>query len=226
MNAEPDLVLVGHGSRDPRAGMVLRALRDAVAARLSVEVTLAWIELDTPLIGDVMRAREDPPVVVPLLLSRGTHTARDLPPGARRALGPDPILTAILLDRLREAAITPGRPLVLAATGSTDPLGTCDLLAQAEMLEAAWKAPVRPGFVTGEPSLSAATEAASAAAGESTQNRSSEPPAVVSYFLAPGRLPDSAEADTDHLGTHPALIELVLMRYHGVAPLGVTRMGL
>jgi sirohydrochlorin ferrochelatase len=217
---ETSLVLVGHGSRDPGAGAVLRNLREAVAARLApVNVTLAWIELDDPLVADVVPLTGDPAtVVVPLLLSRGTHVTRDLPTGAREPLGPDHLLTQMLMDRLREAEVAPGRPLVLAATGSTDPAGIDDVNAQAKLLEAAWGAPVRAGFVTAEPSIAAAVEQLSTAGAAA--------PAVVSYFLAPGRLPEIAGADTAHLGDHPALVELVLMRYQGVAPVGVTRMGL
>jgi sirohydrochlorin ferrochelatase len=221
--ANADLVLVGHGSRDPGQGEVLRALRDAVAAELHPRrVVLAWIELDAPLITDVAAefgTSETAPVVVPLLLSRGTHVARDLPPGARAPLGPDPLLTKILLDRIHGAGIAPGSPLVLAATGSTDPDGTADVQRQAELLQAAWDAPVSIGFVTGSPSVAEALAAASEAASAST-------PAVVSYFLAPGRLPDSAHADTEHLGSHPGLVALVLSRYRGATPLGVTRMDL
>jgi len=214
-------VLVGHGSRDPGAGEVLRGLRAAVAKQLSpLRVVLAWIELDSPLVTEVVPAGDGqrPPVVVPLLLSRGTHVARDLPAGARPPLGPDPLLTAVLLDRLHDAAITPGRPLVLAATGTTDPDGTADVQRQAELLEAAWGAAVRVGFVTGFPSISDAVA-------EST-NATGKVPAIVSYFLAPGRLPDSAGCETAHLGTHPALVQLVVARYSGAAPVGVTRMDL
>ena len=215
-----DLVLVGHGSRDPGAGEVLRGLRDAVAKELHpLRVVLAWIELDSPLVTEVVPPagsdRSEPqPVVVPLLLSRGTHVARDLPPGARPPLGPDPLLTQILLDRIHEAGIAPGRPLVLAATGSTDPDGTADVLRQAELLEAAWGAAVRVGFVTGLPSVADAV------------SQCGEPPAIVSYFLAPGRLPDTAGCQTAHLGTHPALVHLVVARYSGAAPVGVTQMDL
>ena len=187
---------------------------------------LAWIELDSPLISDVVPLDTDPaeaPVVVPMLLSRGTHVARDLPPGARGPLGPDPLLTTMLLDRIAEAGIAPGRPLVLAATGSTDPDGIADVQQQARLLEEAWGAPVRAGFITAHPSLAEASEMASEMAASEAGN---PPPAIVSYFLAPGRLPDSARADTAHLGDHPALVELVLMRYRGTAPGGVTRMGL
>lgn len=236
-----DVILVGHGSRDPGAGVVFRQLRDAVAARLApLRVVLAWIELDTPLLTDLIgpveafERREGPapqrlPVVIPLLLSRGTHAARDLPTTATAPLGPDPMLTGMLLDRLQEAGIAADRPLVLAAAGSADPLGTLDVSRQAEMLESAWGAPVRAGFVTSKPSLTAAAEQAASAArltpGQALSAAHS-PPAVVSYFLAPGRLPRSARPDTEHLGSHPDLVELVLLRYRTAAPDGVTRLGL
>jgi sirohydrochlorin ferrochelatase len=216
----------------------LRGLRDAVAARLApLRVVLAWIELDAPLLtdligppeGDERATQQSGPVIIPLLLSRGTHTARDLPAAAAPPLGPDPMLTRMLLDRLREAGIAAGRPLVLAAAGSADALGTLDVSRQAQMLEAAWGAPVRAGFVTSEPSLEAAAAQASAASAL-TPGQGTSPahtaPAVVSYFLAPGRLPSSARPDTEHLGSHPQLVELVLLRYRATAPDGVTRLGL
>lgn len=201
-----------------------------MARRLApLTVELAWIELDTPLVADVLAAIPDGdhvPVVVPLLLSRGTHVARDLPESAAPPLGPDPLLTHMLLDRLHEADIAPGRPLVLAAAGSDDPDGTLDVFRQAEMLQASWGAPVRAGFVTNEPSLEAAAEQARAASPGHSGLPADLPPAIVSYFLAPGRLPATARPDTAHLGSHPALVELVLMRYRATAPDGVTRLGL
>ncbi len=214
---------------------MLRRLRDAVAVRLAPRsVVLAWIELDAPLLSDVVGALDeadpqDIPVVIPLLLSRGTHLTRDLPKTAAPPLGPDPMLTQMLLDRLREAGVAEGRPLVLGAAGSADPLGTFDVSVQAEMLEEVWGAPVRAGFVTSEPSLADAAEQAAAAARAAPKNALSAAglrPAVVSYFLAPGRLPRSARPDTGHIGGHPALVELVLLRYWAAAPDGVTRLGL
>ncbi len=214
---------------------MLRRLRDAVAARLAPRtVVLAWIELDAPLLSDVIGALDDTgpqhiPVVIPLLLSRGTHLTRDLPKTATPPLGPDPMLTQMLLDRLREAGVAPGRPLVLGAAGSPDPLGTFDVSAQAEMLEEGWGAPVRAGFVTSKPSLADAAEQAAAAgraAAKHVLSPAGSAPAVVSYFLAPGRLPRRAGPDTEHIGSHPALVDLVLLRYRAAAPDGVTRLGL
>jgi uroporphyrin-III C-methyltransferase / precorrin-2 dehydrogenase / sirohydrochlorin ferrochelatase len=220
-----DLVLVGHGSRDPGAGEVLRRLRDAVASELDpLRVVLAWIELDSPLLHEILALEAssefspEAPVVVPLLLSRGTHMTRDLPVGARPPLGPDPLLTHVLLDRIHDAGIPPGRPLVLAAAATTDPDGVADVQLQAQLLENAWGASVRAGFVTGAPGI--------AEAAADCRSESGAPPAIVSYFLAPGRLPDAAGCKTAHLGTHPALVQLVLARYSGAKPVGVTHMGL
>ena len=209
--APVDLILVGHGSRDPAARTILGGLRDAVAARLPhASVLLAWIELDVPLLADVLPPkaalqRAVPPVVVPLLLSRGTHVTRDLPPGAAPPLGPDPVLTTILLDRISTAGIAAGRALVLAATGSNDPDAGADIEAQAALLERAWRAPVGVGFVTASPSIADACA--------DLERTHGAPPAVVSYFLAPGRLPASARADTGYIGDHPLLVDLVLDRY-------------
>jgi sirohydrochlorin ferrochelatase len=196
----------------------------------------------TDVLADHRERATEPPIVVPLLLSRGTHISRDLPPDAAPPLGPDPLLTQALLDRVRAAGIRPGRPLLLAAAGSQDPVAVADVMAQAGLLETAWQAPVRAGFVTATPSLADAMQA--------LQIADDAAPAIVSYFLAPGRLPSRARPDTAHLGDHPALVDLVVARYrHALlaracsarplahtsaqtsaeppfAPDGVTRMGL
>ncbi len=207
-------MLVGHGSRDPRAAAVLQELRDAVAAELAtVPVTLAWLEFGRPLLTDVLPdfAGRPAPAVVPLLLSRGTHVSRDIPPGASPPLAPDPLLTEALLDRIAEAGIAKPRPLVLAASGSIDPNGLADVDQQATLLQAAWGAPVRAGFVTCEPSVAQTAEALKTQVSDGGGDR--ERPAIVSFFLAPGRLPDSAGADTAPLGSHPAVVALLLARY-------------
>ena len=147
--------------------------------------------------------------MVPLLLSRGTHIARDLPGDAAPPLGPDPVLTDVLLDRIAEASIPSGTPLVLAATGSATAEGRADVRAQAELLEQRWGAPVVGAFVTTSPTIAEAVE--------QLRERTGSAPAVVSYFLAPGLLPDSAQAVTRPLGDHPAVADLVATRYRRCA---------
>jgi sirohydrochlorin ferrochelatase len=206
-----DLLLTAHGSRDPAAAPALEQLRVTVATLLpDVVVDLAWIEFGTPLLADVLAARAAdpvPPVIVPLLLARGTHLVRDLPAGAHvtAPLGPDRLLTTVLIDRARAAGAQAGQPLVLAATGSRDPDGRADVVRQAGWLQEAWRAPVDVGFVTAEPSVGAAVAALEARTGRT--------PAVVGYFLAPGRLPTASGAGTAPLSAHPLTAQIVVNRY-------------
>ncbi|WP_181809618.1 CbiX/SirB N-terminal domain-containing protein, partial [Streptomyces shenzhenensis] len=77
----PALVLVAHGSRDPRALRTVRALMDRVRAlRPGLPVRLGHIELNEPLLPDTLAALGDAEaVLVPLLLSRGHHVKQDIP---------------------------------------------------------------------------------------------------------------------------------------------------
>lgn len=204
------LLAVGHGSRVAASAAMLRVLVGNVAKLLpATDVRLGFIELSAPLLTDVL-PELDEPVVVPLLLSRGTHVTRDLPAEAAPPLGPDPVLTQVLLERIAEAGIAPGTPLVLAGTGSATSEGQQDVRTQAGLLAEQWGAPVVAAFVTAaSPTV---REAVSAVAAETGRE-----PAVVSYFLAPGLLPDSAAATTRPLGDHPAVAELVAARYRQVA---------
>src|SRR5689334_13054430 len=77
----PALVLVGHGSRDPRALRTVLTLMERVRElRPGLPVRLGHIELNEPLLPDTLAALGDAPaVLVPLLLSRGYHVKRDIP---------------------------------------------------------------------------------------------------------------------------------------------------
>jgi len=98
--------------------------------------------------------------------------------------------------------------------------------AALEASIAPWRERKELHWEASEPSLEAAAEQARLPAPLHSGSPADLPPAIVSYFLAPGRLPSSARPDTEHLGSHPALVELVLMRYRSAAPDGVTRLGL
>ncbi|GDY73925.1 hypothetical protein SAV31267_034100 [Streptomyces avermitilis] len=80
--APPALVLVGHGSRDPRALSTVRTLIDRVRElRPHLPVHLGHIELNEPLLPDTLAALQDDSraVLVPLLLSRATTSSRTSP---------------------------------------------------------------------------------------------------------------------------------------------------
>ncbi|WP_225812305.1 sirohydrochlorin chelatase [Streptomyces spinosus] len=228
--APPALVLVAHGSRDPRALTTVRALMDQVRAlRPGLSVHLGHIELNEPLLPGTLAALGDAPaVLVPLLLSRGYHVKRDIPKMAAAApvrarvaapLGPHPLLAEALHARLlqagwpaamdgtarREAAV------VLAAAGSRDPDSATDTRHTARLLAARLGVPVLPAYASATtPTVPAALRQLAA--------RGRHRVAVASSFMAPGRFATRCAAEAPWiasapLGAHEAMARLVLHRY-------------
>ncbi|MET8802357.1 sirohydrochlorin chelatase [Streptomyces sp. NPDC004546] len=228
--APPALVLVAHGSRDPRALGTVRTLADRVRElRPTLPVHLGHIELNEPLLPDTLAALGDTSaVLVPLLLSRGYHVKQDIPemaaaaPGPTRLaapLGPHPLLVETLYDRLVEAgwptAMDPAArrasAVVLAAAGSRDPDSATDTRRTARLLADRLGVPVVPAYASAAtPTVPTAVRALAA--------RGRHQVAIASYFTAPGRFatqcadraPWTASAP---LGAHPAMARLILHRY-------------
>ncbi|MFI6348886.1 sirohydrochlorin chelatase [Streptomyces sp. NPDC050560] len=220
----PPLVLVAHGSRDPRTPAAVAALLTrvrALAPRLPVR--LAHLELNAPTLPEVLG--ELPPglaVLVPLLLGRGYHSSHDIPAAAARAahlgtavappLGPHPLLTDALRDRLHEAGWRRSArgAVVLAAAGSRDPAGTADTVRAAGLLAAGLGVPVTAAYASAtRPTVAEAVRELRAAGHRDT--------AVASYFTAPGRFAAQCAAApalaAAPLGAHPAVARLLLHRY-------------
>lgn len=222
----PALVVVAHGSRDPRALSTVNALLDRVRAlRPDVPVHLGHIELNAPLLPDTLAALGDrEAVLVPLLLSRGYHVKQDIPEMAATSgapthlatpLGPHPLLVDALQARLLEAGwgATPRRTsaVVLAAAGSRDPDAKTDTARTAHLLAARLGVPVIPAYA------SAATPTVQTAV-RTLIARGRHHIALASYFTAPGRFAtECAQAApwiaAAPLGTHPAMAQLLLHRY-------------
>ncbi|MFI9829308.1 sirohydrochlorin chelatase [Streptomyces sp. NPDC051913] len=222
----PALVVVAHGSRDPRALSTVSSLLDKVREqRPGLAVHLGHIELNAPLLTDTLKTlgnREA--ILVPLLLSRGYHVKRDIPEMAAEtevrarvapALGPHPLLVEALHARLVEAgweeSPRAGSAVVLAAAGSRDPESKVDMARMASLLSTRLEVPVVPAYATtAAPTVPAAIEALTA--------RGFARVAVASYFTAPGRFAtECAEAApwmaSAPLGTHPSMADLILHRY-------------
>ncbi|MEU4796939.1 CbiX/SirB N-terminal domain-containing protein [Streptomyces sp. NPDC023327] len=231
----PTLVLVGHGSRDPRALATVTALAERVREqRPGLAVRLGHIELNEPLLTDTLAAqRGGEAVLVPLLLSRGQHVKRDIPAAADAAphlhtrvaapLGPHPLLAEALHTRLVQAG-WPARPLsaterrrhavVLAAAGSRDPDSAADTATAAALLADRLGVPVVPAYAAPTEACTRTVSTALAALAAEGRTRT----AVASYFTAPGRFATQSTAAAPWLaaaplGAHPALARLVLHRY-------------
>lgn len=227
---QPALVVVAHGSRDPRTLSTVHQLLDRVREqRPGLPVHLGHIELNQPLLPDTLASLGDAEaVLVPLLLSRGYHVKRDIPEMAAAApartrvaapLGPHPLLVETLYARLVEAGwrtrmdeeTRRTSAVVLAAAGSRDPDAAVDTRRTAHLLAARLGVPVVPAFASAAtPTVDTAVRALAA--------RGRHRVAVASYFTAPGlfatqcaqKAPWIASAP---LGTHPAMADLLLHRY-------------
>ncbi|MFD8591562.1 sirohydrochlorin chelatase [Streptomyces sp. NPDC059637] len=238
----PALVVVAHGSRDPRALRTVRALLAEVRAqRPGVPVALGHIELNEPLLGDTLARLNGEAVLVPLLFGRGFHVKEDLPGALARAphlrarvappLGPHPLLAQALHARLAEAGWRPlpagrrgpagggrarGGAVVLASAGSRDPQSADDVRGIAHLLASRLGVPVVPARAAASPSVPEAVADLTA--------RGHDRIAVASCFIAPGRFsarcaaaaPPGAVVSAP-LGDHPAMARLVLHRYDSLA---------
>ncbi|MEW2386938.1 sirohydrochlorin chelatase [Streptomyces venezuelae] len=230
----PVLLVVAHGSRDPRHAATVRALvRRVRSLRPGLRVETGFLDFDTPTVSGVLErlAAEGVRDVVaqPLLLTRAFHAKTDIPAVLREApaalrirqaavLGPSPLLVSALERRLYEAGLDPAEKsstgVVLASAGSSDPEAIAVIAEIArEWRRTGWCA-VRPAFASA--SLPRTEDAVRALRDVDGVRRV----AVAPYVLAPGFLPDriargAAGADVlaDVLGPAPEVARLLVRRY-------------
>jgi sirohydrochlorin ferrochelatase len=220
------VVLVAHGSRDPRAAEHTEALTRAVAAaHPEWAVHASYLDHAGPRPMDVLRwlarSGHDRAVLVPLLLTAAYHgkvdvpavldDARDLPMDVRLAdvLGP---VSELLVDGLvRRLPTTDLDAVVLSAAG------TRDAAARATVEQAATALGARLGL----PCTVAYASAAPPVAADAVRSFGAVRVGVASYFLAPGLLYDKAVVSAREagavavaapLGDAPELVSLVAAR--------------
>ncbi|MFC4608539.1 sirohydrochlorin chelatase [Streptomyces maoxianensis] len=233
----PVLLVIAHGSRDPRHAATVHALVErARSLRPGLRVETGFLDFNAPAVPRVLErlAAEgvEDVVALPLLLTRAFHAKADIPAVLHEAsarlprlrirqaevLGPSPLLLSALERRLCEAGLDPSRKgstgLVLASAGSTDPEAIAVIAEIArELRHTGWCA-VRPAFASA--SLPRTEDAVRQLRAGGVRRV-----AVAPYVIAPGRLPDriaagAREADVlaDVLGPAPELARLLLERYH------------
>ncbi|WP_406006130.1 sirohydrochlorin chelatase [Streptomyces sp. NBC_00637] len=233
----PVLVVIAHGSRDPRHAATVHALvRRVRSLRPGLRVETGFLDFNIPSVQGVLESLAAEGVrdvvALPLLLTRAFHAKADIPAVLRDApaqlrirqaevLGPSPLLLAVLERRLYEAGLTPADKsstgVVLASAGSTDPEAIAVIAEIArEWRRTGWCA-VRPAFASGNsPSGFPRTEDAV----RELRALGCARVAVAPYVLAPGFLPDriargAAAADVlaDVLGPAPEVARVLLERY-------------
>jgi sirohydrochlorin ferrochelatase len=229
----PVLVVIAHGSRDPRHAATVHALvRRVRAMRPGLRVETGFLDFNIPSVNGVLESLAEDGVrdvvALPLLLTRAFHAKSDIPAVLREApsrlrirqaevLGPSPLLTAALERLLYEAGLTPADKsstgVVLASAGSTDP----EAIAVIAEIAREWR---HTGWCAVRPAFASASLPRTEDAVRELRALGCARVAVAPYVLAPGFLPDriargAAEADVlaDVLGPSPEVARVLIERY-------------
>ncbi len=226
----PALVLTAHGSADPESAVNARAVAAQVRRmRPSLDVRVAFCEINRPNLIDVLDGCPGEAVVTPLLLADAYHARVDIPAQiARRGaghrvqqaevLGEDDRLVSVQGERLTELGVSrldDTLGVLVVAVGSSDAAANARTAAVAPKLAIGtqWAA-VATAFATRqEPSL--------AEAADRLRRRGARQVVIAPWFLAPGRLPDRVRQFAEDagiamaapLGPHRLVAETVLHRF-------------
>lgn len=206
----PALVLCSHGTADADGQAAVSALVAAVRSRARGEVRETWVDVQQPQVDEVVGAALaqgfSPVTIVPLLLSGGFHVHVDVARAAEAdgvratpALGPDPRLADLLVDRLHEAGADAGDSVVVAAAGSSDARAVADVEAVVTGVRERWDGPVSVGY--GSKALPTVPDAVAAARAAHPGRRV----ALAGYLLAPGFFHDRLARAGADLVTEPLL---------------------
>ncbi|WP_051703957.1 sirohydrochlorin chelatase [Glycomyces sp. NRRL B-16210] len=225
------VVLVAHGSPDPRSPEAVRAIARTAGARAG------FLEFNEPDPVEVLTDLADngfgEAVALPLLLTDAYHSRTDLPEVARRAREARPGLQVALGRPVGDPALADalirGLPedidgLVVLAAGTRVDSGrdhVRQIAAEAARRLALRRSGRAPLTVHGEAGFASGPGLTPAAAVADLRSRGARTIAAVCYFIAPGLLCDKAiasarEAGVVHvgepIGTAPELIDLIARR--------------
>lgn len=215
------IVLVAHGSPDPRSPEAVRAIARAAGA------DVGFLEFNEPHPVEVLRGiadtGESAAVALPLLLTDAYHTRTDLPEVAKRAEESRPGLAVAVArpvgDLSLARALLRDLPygidgLVVCAAGTRVDEGRAHVAAIADEAGRLLGVPAGAGFASGPGPRPGETV-------ELLKAQGAQRIAAVCYFIAPGILCDTAiesarDAGVVHtgepLGAAPELLDLIAKR--------------
>ncbi|MFC0315994.1 sirohydrochlorin chelatase [Gordonia phosphorivorans] len=223
------ILLVAHGSRDPRFAATARRVAAATRRALpGTRVDLAYLDLDEPLVQDVLADLSGEVTVIPLLFGDGYHSKVDLPALLARAAQRTPDLRVVqtpvlgryspvpaLVDRLTEAGLRAGDGVLMYAVGSSDAGSDASIVERGRELSGVLGVPVATVFATRlGPDGAAVRTAVDALAARGAERVAASP-----LFLSAGLLTERVERRLDQiapgslvagpLADHPALINAI-----------------
>jgi sirohydrochlorin cobaltochelatase len=229
-NRDPALLIVGHGSRDPRGAGEFHELVSLVRERAPVPVEGGFIELSRPPISECVNrlvgggAREIS--AVPLMLLAAGHAKDDIPATLARekmthpdldfhygrALGLRPELLELMDDRISAVVPEDDREetaVLLVGRGSSDPDANSDLAKMARLFFEGRPYPlVETAFVSlAPPSVPDALERC--------RRLGVRRVAVFSYFLFTGVLEERIREQSERFAAENPEMELRYAGYFG-----------
>ena len=234
----PSLILLGHGSNDPRVAQVSHEIRAGILEiRSDLDISIAFLDHYPPtglqVVNQLAKRGVREVVFVPLLLSDAFQAHAEVPalvaqvqaahPDLRvmasRPIGPEAQLLGVIDRRLRDALrarrVTELDALVFAAAGSPDVRSNAIVARRARQWSTHHRLPCVTAFATGSGPTTA--EAIRTLRAQGRRHI-----AVGSWFLAPGLLfTRQAELADDHgavavsapMGGEPEIAEVALHRY-------------
>jgi sirohydrochlorin ferrochelatase len=234
----PSLVLLGHGSPDPRVSQISQQIRDGLLdIRPELDVHLAFLDHGGPagmpvinrlvsqgvreivLVPLLLSEAFTAPAAVPALVAQADAAHPDLRIIASRPVGPEAQLLSIIDRRLRDALrarrVCELDGLVFAAAGSTDVRSNALVARRARQWSSHHRLPCVVAFAAGPgPSTAEAVR--------TLRSQGRRHIAVGSWFLAPGllythqaelALEAGAVAVSAPMGGEPEIAEVALTRY-------------
>jgi sirohydrochlorin cobaltochelatase len=239
-NATEGLLLVAHGSVCARSALEIEALTDLVGLSLpGVAVETGYLEMSDPPAGRVADRLVERGcrriVVLPLMLLSAGHAKSDVPavvrearsrhPGVDFPFGAPLGVSRVPVELLGKAVVASGGaglPLLMIARGTSDPDANSEA-CKAARLVAEWTG--SPFAYTG---FSGVTGPSVPEAAEVFARLGFGRLAVSWWFLGHGKLIERGRADlaefsafagveivdAGHLGPEPALVPLLIDRYH------------
>ncbi|MCC3762399.1 hypothetical protein K3N28_04865 [Glycomyces sp. TRM65418] len=215
------IVLIAHGSPDPRSPEAVRAIARAAGA------DVGFLEFNEPHPVEVLRSLADSGVgtvvALPLLLTDAYHSRHDLPEVAKRAEEARPGLVVARAHPVGDLSLA--KALVRDLPFGIDGLVVCAAGTRVdEGREHVAEVAAEAGRLLGVPAASGFASGPGPRTGEAVEAlkaQGAQRVAAVCYFIAPGQLCDAAiasarEAGVVHvgepLGTAPELLAVIEQR--------------
>ena len=190
-----ELILLAHGSPDPRSGEAILEFAERIHRRLDLRINVAYLDHQRPSLADL--AQQDPGedvLVVPLLLSNAFHARFDVPKvmaesGFRHVMAPIGHPIKVLTELIKT-----GGPNVIVVSAGNSNVAERRLFQDAVDLACLGSGTsALSAFVSGSELNIDAQLAVIAKSIKSI-------PTIIPWLLAPGRLLDSVIEQAEHSG--------------------------